>query len=470
LLFNSLTFLAFFAVVLAVLRTGLSWSAKKAFLAGASWFFYAAADPALVLVLIGSTFANWALGLWIAASEEERARSRRLLLGVAANTALLGVFKYAAFAVENLATLAQAVGVEWRPAAPQLPLPIGVSFITFQSIAYLVDVRKRQVAAERSPLDYAVFAAYFPHLVAGPIVRAGAFLPQLKSEPRPTAGDLERGLLLLVAGLFQKLVLADAILAPVADKIFEPGVRADAFSTWTGVFAFTGQIFCDFGGYTTAAIGVASVVGLKLTENFKRPYAAITFSDFWRRWHVSLSSWLRDYLYLPLGGARKGEFRTYLNLMVVMLLGGLWHGANWTFVVWGGLNGVFLAVERVCGLRDAPAGFFARHVRALITLTMIAAARVFFRAPDFGAATEVLRGMVGLHDGRGVYRLDTANAGAAWLLVAGIVIAHRLGRDVPLENALARVPRVVLALGLAGAFLSFLLLSRPDRAFIYFQF
>ena len=466
-LFNSLTFLA---AVLAVLRTPIAWTAKKAFLAAASWFFYAAADPALVFVLIGSTAANWALGRWIDATPDERARSRRTAAGVVANVALLGVFKYASFAVENLAALLAAAGVDWRPASPKLPLPIGVSFITFQSVAYLVDVKTRKIAAERSALDYAVFASYFPHLVAGPIVRADAFLPQLKTEPKPSAADVERGLLLFVAGLFQKLVLADAILAPVADKIFEPGVRADAFSTWAGVLAFTGQIFCDFGGYTTAAIGVASIVGLRLSENFRRPYAAITFSDFWRRWHVSLSSWLRDYLYVPLGGARRGEVRTYVNLMVVMLIGGLWHGASWTFVVWGGLNGVFLAVERVLGAREAPQGLFARETRALFTLALIAAARVFFRAPDFGAALEVLRGLVGLHTGDGVYRLDSANALAAFGLVGAIVVAHRLGRDVPLDRVLARVPRPLLVVGLAAVFLAFLLLSRPDRAFIYFQF
>lgn len=383
---------------------------------------------------------------------------------------MLATFKYAAFAVENVAALCAAAGVDFRAARPDLPLPIGVSFFTFQAISYLVDVRRGKTAPAASLLDFATYAAFFPHLVAGPIVRADGFLPQLRDEPRPDAAALERGATLVVVGLFQKLVLADALFAPVADAVFARGARPDAVAAWTGTFAFTGQIYCDFAGYTTAAIGVAAMLGLHLNENFRRPYGAATFSDFWRRWHVSLSSWLRDYLYFPLGGGRLGRARTYVNLMVVMLIGGLWHGASWTFVVWGGLNGLFLAVERAGDWRDEPRAAAARIARWVFTLTLVATARVFFRAPDFDGARTVLASMFGGAPDRGALALDAANVVAPLVGLAAIAALHRRYPDAPPDAFLSSLPRPARAVALAAVFVAIAVMARPDRAFIYFQF
>lgn len=470
LLFNSLTFLAFFCAVLVAMRLPLRWESKKAVLAVFSWTFYAAADPPLVLLLLGSTLFNWLLGLQIDRSESDRRRHWLMVVGVVANLAVLVTFKYSGFLIRNFQAAAEAVGWNVRLAAPDLPLPIGVSFFTFQAIAYIVEIRRRKLAACSSLLDFAVFASYFPHLVAGPIVRADGFLPQLRTEPKPNAAAFERGAFLVALGLFQKVVLADAVLAPVADKVFAPGGRPDFVAAWTGALAFSGQIFCDFAGYTTAAIGVAAMVGLHLNENFRRPYAAATFSDFWRRWHISLSTWLRDYLYKPLGGDRRGSVRTSVNLMLVMLIGGLWHGAAWTFVVWGGLHGAFLLLERASGFREAPRNRALRFLRALFTLGSVTVAWVFFRAADFTTAASILQGMAGGHAGRGSLALDGGNVVAVFVAFGAIVAAHHLAPDTDLGAVVERTPRPLLVLLLSGVFISFVLLARPDRAFIYFQF
>ena len=469
-LFNSLTFLAFLAAVLVAMRLPLGWSSKKAALTVFSWTFYAAADPPLVVLLLGSTVLNWRLGLWIDRSLNDGTRRRLLLVGVIGNLSVLLAFKYAGFLVRNLQSLAEAFGWSGQLVAPDLPLPIGVSFFTFQAIAYIVEIRRRKLSACPSLLDFAVFASYFPHLVAGPIVRADGFLPQLRSEPKPDAAGFERGAFLVALGLFQKVVLADAVLAPVADKVFSPGARPDLVAAWTGALAFSGQIFCDFAGYTTAAIGVAAMVGLHLNENFRRPYAAATFSDFWRRWHISLSTWLRDYLYKPLGGDRLGGFRTGVNLMLVMLIGGLWHGASWTFVVWGGLHGMFLLLERASGFREAPRNRLLRFLRSMFTLGLVTIAWVFFRAADFATASSILQGMAGFQSGRGSLAMDGGNVVAVCTAFGAIVAAHHLAPDTDLGTVVERTPRVLLTLVLSFVFISFVLLARPDRAFIYFQF
>ncbi len=310
----------------------------------------------------------------------------------------------------------------------------------------------------------------FPHLVAGPIVRASLFLPQLEHERRPTAAQFENGALLFVFGLFQKVVVADALLSPVADAVFAKGVQPDMIAAWCGTFAFTGQIFCDFAGYTSAAIGIAAMLGFTLNENFNKPYGATTFSEFWHRWHISLSTWLRDYLYFPLGGSRLGKVRTYLNIMAVMLLGGLWHGASWTFVLWGGLNGLFLTLERALHAEAAPSGLLARTSRWVLTILGVAIARVFFRSDDFNSAINVFRGLIGLTPHDGALRLESARVLTAIVVTFTVIAAHRFAPDMTVEKMAARNSRPILASALALCFVSFVVLARPDRAFIYFQF
>ena len=265
-----------------------------------------------------------------------------MLLSVVFNLGMLGYFKYGGFLLENFQALAATVGIDYTPPAWNIVLPVGISFYTFVTMSYTLDVYLRRARPGNSFLDFALFVTFFPHLVAGPIMRPTDLLPQFERESRPTRQQLRWGLMLMTLGLFNKIVIADGLLAPVVDKVYGAKDPLATLDAWLGTLAFSGQIFCDFAGYTTTAIGASLVLGISLIDNFRYPYASIGFSDFWRRWHISLSTWLRDYLYVPLGGNRKGPGRTYVNLMLTMLLGGLWHGAAWTFVVWGGLHGLFL--------------------------------------------------------------------------------------------------------------------------------
>ena len=247
-------------------------------------------------------------------------------------------------------------GITWVAPEWDIVLPVGISFYTFVTLSYTLDVYLGRLKPIDSFLNYALFVTYFPHLVAGPIVRPTQLVPQFETPKQATRDQMLWGLGLMVLGLFEKVVVADAGLANVADRVFSAEGPIGFADAWLGTLAFSGQIFCDFAGYSTIAVGVSLCLGFALPDNFRMPYAAIGFSDFWRRWHISLSTWLRDYLYIPLGGNRGSEVRTYVNLMLTMLLGGLWHGANWTFVVWGGLHGLYLAAERWIRAKTGVAG------------------------------------------------------------------------------------------------------------------
>jgi hypothetical protein len=257
-----------------------------------------------------------------------------MLVSVSANLTMLGWFKYGEFLLANFQTLAAAVGVHYQAPHFDIVLPVGISFYTFATMSYTLDVYLRRSKPTPSMLDFMLFVTFFPHLVAGPIMRPTELVPQFQNVVRLNVDQLRFGLALMTLGLFQKVVLADGFLAGPAEQLFDGTRVPGVLDAWMGTLAFSGQIFCDFAGYSTTAIGAALCLGFKMPDNFRFPYAAVGFSDFWRRWHITLSSWLRDYLYIPLGGNRHGE-RTYFALMMTMLLGGLWHGANWTFVVWG---------------------------------------------------------------------------------------------------------------------------------------
>jgi D-alanyl-lipoteichoic acid acyltransferase DltB (MBOAT superfamily) len=259
---------------------------------------------------------------------------------------MLIFFKYGTFLLDNFVTLVNALGADFHPAKPNIILPAGISFYTFTTLCYTIDMYKKESKPVNSLLDFSLFVTFFPHLVAGPIVRPPQLVPQFENERKTSQDQIIQGLFLLSLGLFMKVVLADSMLSVAANAVFNAHQPLASLDAWIGVLAFSGQIFFDFAGYSTCAIGVAACLGFTLPQNFLYPYAAIGFSDFWRRWHITLSAWLRDYLYIPLGGNRNGKFKTYRNLMITMLLGGLWHGANWTFVAWGGLHGFYLWVEK----------------------------------------------------------------------------------------------------------------------------
>ena len=471
-LFNSLTFVVFLAVVVLLHNLPVGWRQKKLQLLVASYLFYAAWNPPFVAVLWFSTAVDW----WVAgALHRTRGAGRRkalLLVSLVANLGLLGFFKYGGFVLENFVALTGAIGLHYRPVAPDIVLPVGISFYTFQTLSYTIDVYRRQLAPAPSFLDFALFVTFFPQLVAGPIVRASDFLPQCVEPRRATRARFGWGLFLVSLGLFEKVVLADVVLAPVADLVFGSPFPVGMLDAWVGVLAFGSQIFCDFAGYSTCAIGLAFMLGFWIPDNFRYPYGAVGFSDFWRRWHVSLSTWLRDYLYIPLGGNRGGSFATYRNVLITMLLGGLWHGASWTFVAWGGLHGLFLVVERALRARFGGRSWTARWPVVLaggaVTFVLVHVAWVFFRAQSFGQALLVLGTMAGFVRGFPVVRtLDLALVGG---VVAGIVLVHALMRRRHLAEVAGRLPWWLLGVVWAFFLLGLALTQGGGNAFIYFQF
>ncbi len=469
--FNSLSFVVFFALVLLLHHLPLAWTTRKVNLLVASYVFYAAWNPPFVILLWVSTVVDWYAAQGLVKAERPGARKAWMLLSVVVNLGMLAWFKYGNFLVGNFAAAAQTVGIDWHPPAYDIVLPVGISFYTFATLSYTLDVYLRRAQPATNFLDYALFVTFFPHLVAGPIMRPTELVPQFAEPRRATPDQLRFGLALMTLGLFQKVVLADSFLSKPAELVFDGRDAPGLVDAWIGTLAFSGQIFCDFAGYSTTAIGAAMCLGFAMPDNFRFPYAAVGFSDFWRRWHITLSSWLRDYLYIPLGGNRHGPARTTAALMGTMLLGGLWHGASWTFVAWGGLHGLYLAVERVLRRRfaDYTPGPAAMIALALLTYALINLTWVFFRAKDFAKAGEMLAGMVGLHgDARPI--LPTVHLVMVSAIIAGLLVAHWRMRSITLETALARTPPALI--GVALGLMAFLVVIAQGNgaAFIYFQF
>ncbi len=472
-LFNSLTFVVFFAIVVALHSAPLPWRVKKFNLLIASYLFYAAWNPPFVLLLWISTAVDWKAAQWIYNSDSKARRRLFLTLSLATNLGILGFFKYGEFLLENFQTLMAAIGVAYEPPSWSIILPVGISFYTFQTMAYSLDVYLKRAKPADSLLDFSLFVTFFPQLVAGPIVRPSQLVPQFAEPKRATPPQFYWGLGLMTIGLFEKIVLADSFLAPAADAAFGAQKALAPLDAWTGVLAFSGQIFFDFSGYSTIAIGAALCLGFALPNNFRFPYAAIGFSDFWRRWHISLSTWLRDYLYIPIGGNKKGRIRTYINLMITMLLGGLWHGAAWTFVIWGGLHGLYLAAERL--LREIVpeqkwfSGWPFKLAMALLTYFLVNITWVFFRAQNFGDAMTMLASMFALAKApeKVLYWNEII---PAFLVITGMVATHWAMRSTTKEAVIEKAPAWVIAA--IWAFMLFMLVitQGSDSAFIYFQF
>ena len=393
-LFNSATFLVFFGVVLLVQRR-LPHRPQNLFLLAASLFFYGYWNVELLWLIVFSATVDYLCGRGIEDASGDRRRRALLWTSLVCNLGLLGYFKYAGFFAESFAELLRAFGMQASTPTLEILLPVGISFYTFQSMSYTIDVYRDRQAACRSYPDFLLYVSFFPQLVAGPIERAKRLLPQITHPREPLkTGDLVEASKLIVVGFFQKVAIADT-LAPLVDRAFADPGRQDSLSLLLCLYAFAIQIYCDFSGYSKIARGVARLLGIRLVRNFEEPYLARNITEFWRRWHVSLSAWLRDYLYIPLGGNRKGRGRTYVNLMLTMLLGGLWHGASWNFVLWGGLHGLYLAVHKALGRRDSEqrTGRAAQVAGALGTFHLVCFAWVFFRAETFADARAYLAGL-----------------------------------------------------------------------------
>jgi D-alanyl-lipoteichoic acid acyltransferase DltB (MBOAT superfamily) len=488
-LFNTATFFGFFALVLLAYRI-LSWRQQNYMLLAASYVFYGWWDWRFLTLLIGSTVLDWYLALYIERAREQSGRAaakRALTLSVIANLSILGFFKYCNFFVDSAEQALRALGYDGPTWTLRIILPVGISFYTFQSMSYTIDVYRGQLRASKRLVDFALYVAFFPQLVAGPIERATNLLPQIQRPRQVTSTDWEEGLLLFALGLFRKVAIADPA-GLIAEGYFSNPGAYSSVQLAVGVLLYALQIYNDFAGYSDMARGSARVLGFTLMRNFRHPYFATSMSDFWKRWHISLSAWLRDYLYIPLGGNRGSRVRTHINLMITMLLGGLWHGANWTFVVWGGLHGLYLIVQhartgvaaqfaKVCAalpplarrsLLPLPGASWLRTVQrvaaAVLVFTLVNVTWIFFRSPDFPTAFRYLEGLLAFQSGA-----------EGTLVPLAVLIAFTLAIDLP--QAMADDEYVFLswpvyrrAIAAAAGLVLLLASGSTNAPFIYFQF
>lgn len=468
-LFNSIQYVFFFLstlVVSSVLarRTNI----RNLFLLLASFFFYFSNNHWQLVVLLITTSIDWAVCLRMATTTKPTHRKALLAISLVSNLGMLFYFKYVNFAVGNIVDVFSSIGIRLDWIDINIIAPVGISFFTFEALSYTIDVYRGRIPAERQWNRLAFLTSFFPHLISGPIIRAVDFFPQMARPFRLTLADLEEALSLIAVGLLKKIVFAD-LLAMSADAAFNAPGEADTLTAWLGVYAFTFQIFFDFSGYTDIARGCSKLLGYELPENFLRPYAATSFTDFWRRWHMSLSTWLRDYVYISFGGNRMAtRWGVYRNLMLTMLLGGIWHGAAWHFVLWGAIHGALLSLEKAWGGRAdlLPSGV-GRVVRAFVVLQVVALIWIPFRAVDLDTAQTLLRQMITPHftvpPTNGMALAAAIMLGAwGWQVVTDRVDLRSLSLRLPL-------PLKALAYSLA-AMLIYIVAADEAKTFIYFQF
>ncbi len=458
-LFNSFEFLVFFLVVYTAYLALSRWHrGQNLMLLVASLVFYGWWDWRFCFFLVAASTIDYALALKIQEAPDLRGKRRWLALSVCSNLGLLATFKYAGWLVTNLNALA---GLDLP--VPDLPLPLGISFFTFQAMSYTIDVYRGHFNPTRRWFDFSFSMSFFPHLIAGPIVRAAHFMPQLAAEHPLRRDNVVDGLALFSKGFLKKTLLADQ-LAVCADTVFANPAFYSSGTCWLGVAAYTAQIYYDFSGYTDMAIGLARMFGFQFPQNFDHPYLSGSITEFWRRWHISLSTWLRDYLYISLGGNRLGRARTYANLMLTMLLGGLWHGASWTFVVWGALHGGALAAHKWLLERRPVPGPLRRAFGLPATLLFVMICWVFFRAPTFDVAWTMLRKLAFL-DAAGC---DWPHVQSLIALAAAVGAHAAIARGKQLAFDFRRPAYVAV---LVSALLIDLLYSPLTHSpFIYFQF
>ena len=466
-LFNSVEFALFFAIVIAAYW----WSPprfRNPILLAASYFFYANWNWKFLGLLLISTIVDFSIGQALNRTSGASRRKALLFVSMAVNLGILGLFKYANFFVDSFAEMLGGLGLNPNEPFLSVVLPVGISFYTFQTMSYTIDVYRRRLEPVSDIIVFATFVAYFPQLVAGPIERARVLLPQLQRTQRHvTAETVQSGLGLILLGLFKKVVLADGVAA-AADRAFDDTANLSYISVALGVLAFAVQIYGDFSGYTDIARGVSRLLGIELTLNFAQPYLSRNITEFWRRWHISLSNWLRDYLYIPLGGNRHGTTRTYINLMTTMLLGGLWHGASWNFVVWGGLHGLLLVVHRLAfGGKVTDEPLRLKHLPSiLLTFGAVSVIWIFFRAEDFSASADVFRGLA-FQNGELVM---SDAAVVLWAFATMVVIDLAARAQLFSPGLLKRQPAtsgLLVGLALAGIVL---FSGGSPRPFVYFQF
>jgi len=478
-LFNSFSFLFFFVLVLAVHLLPLPWWLRKCNLLLASYAFYMAWNPPFVGLLIVSTLIDWFAAKGMGRSEKPLTRKLLLVVSLLTNLGILGFFKYAETLLAYFTDVMQWMGLNYQP--PQqdwdIVLPLGISFYTFQTLSYTIDVYRRKMEPWPSVLDFALFVSFFPQLIAGPIVRAGQFLPQCTEPKRPTGDQFGWGLSLIVLGMFLKIVLADSLFAPAVNRVYQAGLQPSTFDAWIGTLAFLGQLYSDFSGYSTCAVGLALCLGFVIPSNFHFPAAAIGFADFWRRWHISLSTWLHDYIFLPLGGYWVPRWRAACNLMITMVLCGLWHGPTVNFLIFGALHGAYMISEMA--LRGTPLyrlkiwrTIAGRIFLWAFTFVSLAFTLVFFRAQTLAQAGSMCSAMLGFGARSTLSYFSQAELLLVIVPLEMIAIVHGLLRQQTLEESVRRWPWLV------WSFLTALMLyaivrvpgATDSEEFIYFQF
>jgi alginate O-acetyltransferase complex protein AlgI len=465
--FPTSQFFGFFVLVL-----GVYWSLPRhrwrmVWLLAASCVFYMSWNPWFITLILFSASVDYLTALQLEKISAPRWRRLLLVGSIATNLGLLGFFKYTNFFLDSTCSLAGGFGLVLPRRMLNIILPLGISFYTFETISYVVDVYRGRLRPVRNLLDYSLYIMFFPHLVAGPIVRPRDFLPQLRRPKRFDWARMQLGVGRFALGLFKKAVIADHLAAAV-DPVFANPAAFGSGAAWLAVLGYAVQIYCDFSGYSDMAIGAAHMLGFKLPANFNMPYLAVNVSDFWKRWHISLSSWLRDYLYIPLGGSRHGELATCRNLLLTMLIGGLWHGASWTFVAWGLYHGVLLVAHRVIPRPRWWQGPLFRPVSVAITFLCVCVGWVFFRAQTFADATLVLERLAQPMAGAS---LSATLTGVGVSLLILVLACHLLSAVVSLPWLERRLPAPVIGMLLALLLVATLFLMPEDgRGFIYFQF
>jgi alginate O-acetyltransferase complex protein AlgI len=471
-LFTQIEFFVLFAAVFTAVILVKNHRAQKAILLVASYYFYSYWDWRFAGLLFSCTAINWWLAARMVQTESQRTKKILICLSVGYSLTVLGFFKYFNFFVDSFRALA---GIDPDHSSTlDIILPAGISFYTFHTLSYTIDVYRGKLKTCKRLSDFALYVAFFPQLVAGPIVRASEFLPQLETPRTLSWARAYDGFRQFTLGLFKKVFIADRIAAFV-DPGFENADSLNGITLWLVVIAYAVQIYCDFSGYSDMAIGIARTMGYDFSRNFDHPYLATSIQDFWRRWHISLSSWLRDYLYVPLGGNRHGPFRTYLNLFLTMVLGGLWHGANWTFVIWGAWHGIALAFDRLLTGKDKGSpphaltrrlpGFLRPLLGWALTMLIVLVGWVFFRSPDVETALSILGRMASLSDGIAWYH---PFAIGILLFIAGYhaLLAAGKGHWFELKPDTIRTPAILLTL----IWLVIAYYPREFQPFIYFQF
>ncbi len=472
--FDSLTFAVFLAIAFPVYALCRSWQARKNVLLVASCVFYGSWNPFFLLLLAFTTVFDWWAAQRIYASDNAQQRRVWFWASIAASLSLLGYFKYVQFFANTVIDWLGILGVKYQPIDLGIVLPLGISFYTFESISYITDVYKKRLAPTKSLCDYGLFMTFFPHLVAGPIMRFADFNAQTATPRQVTSEGVSLGAFMLVGGLFLKIVGADHVFAPISDIVFAADYHAGFAAAWAGAFSFSMQVYCDFAGYSLAALGIAKMFGFNLPPNFEAPFASVGIAELWTRWHISLSNWLRDYVFNPLGHYRKGRLRGYLNVMLTFTACGFWHGAAWHFVAWGAMHGAFLVIERL--LKESVGDWKIWDVRAvrwmlaLLTFALFSWAVVYFRAPTLAVAWERTVAMFGF--------VAQNAATLAWngdtkVFVVGLVMAlvtqgwlkSRKGWDW-----LSVTPWSWRVAALSVMSLAIIFSPGKTKAFIYFQF